>query len=120
VIEVARFKDRKAAELFLRFRVRAVGRRDFAVFPVQGYRSLRRLKGHFANEMSLGAQMVVVLEALVEHCVSLVLDHAFDFSRRDVSQTNVFHCSSPHGRSQRHVADLSVTASSNEAQHILI
>jgi len=28
--------------------------------------------------MSVGAQMVVVLKAIVEHCVSLVLGHPFD------------------------------------------
>src|SRR5258708_29417551 len=45
--------------------------------------------------MSVGAQMVIVLKAFVEHCVSLVLGHPFEFSWLDVSQTNVFHCSSP-------------------------
>ncbi len=29
--------------------------------------------------MSVGAQMVVLLKAVVEHCVSLVLGHPFDF-----------------------------------------
>src|ERR1700733_1006879 len=41
--------------------------------------------------MSVGAQMVVVLKAIVEHCVSLVLGHPFDFSWLEVSQTDVFH-----------------------------
>jgi len=45
--------------------------------------------------MSVGAQMVVVLEAFVEHRVSLVLGHTFECSWLDVSQTDVFHCSSP-------------------------
>jgi hypothetical protein len=36
VIEVSRLKDLKAAELFLGFRIGAIGGRDFAVFPVQG------------------------------------------------------------------------------------
>src|SRR5260370_19033614 len=52
--------------------------------------------------MSVGAQMVIVLKAFVEHCVSLVLGHPFEFSWLDVSQTNVFHCSSPPGGSQQH------------------
>src|SRR5229473_3944300 len=52
--------------------------------------------------MSVGAQMVVVLKAFVERCVSLVLGHPFEFSWLDVSQTDVFHCSSPHGGSQQH------------------
>src|SRR5260370_19724289 len=41
--------------------------------------------------MSVGAQMVVVLKAFVEHCVSLVLGHPFECSWLDVSQTDVFH-----------------------------
>jgi hypothetical protein len=36
----------------------------------------------------------IVLAAFVEHCVSLVLGHTLDFSWLDVSQTDVFHCSS--------------------------
>src|ERR1700733_10236922 len=41
--------------------------------------------------MSVGAQMVVVLKAIVEHRVSLVLGHPFDFSWLEVSQTDVLH-----------------------------
>ena len=44
MIEASRLKDEKAGELFLGFRIGAVGRRDFAVFPVQGHGGLRRLK----------------------------------------------------------------------------
>src|SRR2546429_5532956 len=66
-------------------------RRDFAVFPVQGQRGLRRLKRYFGDKMSVGAQMVVVLKAFVERCVSLVLGHPFEFSWLDVSQADVFH-----------------------------
>src|SRR5271166_5126599 len=73
MIEVSRLKDVNAAELFLGFRIGAVGRRDLAVFPVQGQRGLRRLKRYFGNKMSVGAQMVVVLKAFVERYVSLVL-----------------------------------------------
>jgi hypothetical protein len=91
MIEVSRLKDLNAAELFLGFRIRAVSRRDFAVFPVQGHGGLRRLKRYFGNQMSVGAQMVVVLKALVEHCVSLVLGHPFECAWLDVSQTDVFH-----------------------------
>src|ERR1700704_2242714 len=94
MIEVSRLKDENAAELLLGFRIGAVGSRDFAVFPVQGQCSLRRLKRHFGDKMSVGAQMVVVLKALVEYCVSLVLGHPFEFSWLEVSQTDVFHCSS--------------------------
>ena len=36
----------------------------------------------------------IVLEAFVEHCVSLVLGRTLEFSWLDVSQTDVFHCSS--------------------------
>src|SRR5882672_2414002 len=91
MIEVSRFKDLNAAELFLAFRIGSVGGRDFAVFPVQGQRGLRRLKRYFGDKMSVGAQMVVVLKAFVEHCVSLVLGHPFEFSWLDVSQADVFH-----------------------------
>src|SRR5262245_4062371 len=91
MIEVSRLKDLNAAKMFLGFRIGAVGRHDFAVFPGQGQRGLRRMKRYFRNKMSVGAQMVVVLEAFVERCVSLVLGHPFEFSWLDVSQTDVFH-----------------------------
>src|SRR6266550_4354314 len=91
MIEVSRLKDLNAAKLFLGFRIGAISRRDFAVFPVQGQRGLRRLKSYFGDKMSVGAQMVVVLKAFVERCVSLVLGHPFEFSWRDVSQADVFH-----------------------------
>jgi hypothetical protein len=45
--------------------------------------------------MSVGAQMVIVLKAFVEHCVSLVLSHPFEFPWLEVSQTDVFHRPSP-------------------------
>src|SRR5947209_11998631 len=95
MIEVSRLKDLNAAKLFLGFRIGAIRRRDFAVFPVQGQRGLRRLKRYFGDQMPVGAQMVVVLKAFVERCVSLVLGHPFEFSWLEVSQTDVFHCSSP-------------------------
>src|SRR6266481_2248772 len=91
MIEVSRLKDLDAAKLFLGFRIGAIRRRDFVVFPVQGQRGLRRLKGNFGDKMSVGAQMVVVLKAFVERCVALVLGHPFEFSWLDVSQTDVFH-----------------------------
>src|SRR5712692_11322087 len=91
MIEVSRLKDLNAAKLFLGFRIGAVGRRDFAVFPVQGQSGLRRLKRYFGDKMSVGAQTVVVLKAFVERCVSLVLGHPFEFSWLEVSQTDVFH-----------------------------
>src|SRR5712691_6190995 len=91
MIEVSGLKDLNAAELFLGFRIGAISRRDFAVIPVQGQRGLRRLKRYFGDKMSVGAQMVVVLKAFVEHCVSPVLRHPFEFSWLDVSQTDVFH-----------------------------
>src|SRR5881296_596935 len=94
MIEVSRLKDLNAAELFLGFRIGAISRRDFAVFPVKGQRGLRGLKRYFGNKMSVGAQMVVVLKAFVERCVSLVLGHPFEFSWLKVSQADVFHCSS--------------------------
>jgi hypothetical protein len=91
MIEVSRLKDVNAADLLLGFRIGAIRRRYLAVFPVQGQRGIRRLKGYFANKMSAGAQMVIVLKAFVEHCVSLDLGHPFEGSWLDVSQTDVFH-----------------------------
>src|SRR6201993_4441438 len=91
MIETSRLKDLNAAELFLGFRIGAVGGRDFAVFPVQGQCGLRRLKRYFGDQMSVGAQMVVVLKAFVERRVSLVLGHPFEFSWLEVSQTDVSH-----------------------------
>src|SRR5438128_8196741 len=91
MIEVSRLKDLNPPNLFLGFRIGAISRRDFAVFPVQGQRGLRRLKRHFGDKMSVGAQMVVVLKAFVERCMSLVLSHPFEFSWLEVSQTDVFH-----------------------------
>src|SRR6476661_4405561 len=91
MIEVSRLKDLNAAKLFLGFRIGAISRRDFAVFPVQGQGGLRRLKRYFGDKMSVGAQMVVVLKTFVEYCVSLVLGHPFEFSWLEVSQADVFH-----------------------------
>src|SRR5213075_1645236 len=91
MIEVSRLKDLNAAKLLLGFRIGSISRRDFAVFPVQGQRGLRRLKRYFGDKMSVGTQMVVVLKAFVERCVSLVFGHPFECSWLDVSQTNVFH-----------------------------
>jgi hypothetical protein len=45
--------------------------------------------------MSVGAQMIVVLEAIVEHCVPLVLGHPFEFSRLEIAQTDISHSSLP-------------------------
>src|SRR5258705_1890821 len=95
MIEVSRLKHLNAAKLFLGFRVGAIGRRDFAVFPVQAQRGLRRLQRYFGNKMSVGAQMVVVFKAFVERFVSLVFGHPCEFSWLEVSQADVFHCSSP-------------------------
>src|SRR5258707_1562454 len=101
MIEVSRLKDLNAAELFLGFRIGTVRSCDFAVFPVQGQGGFRRLKRYFGNKMSVGAKMVVVLKAFVERCVSLVLGHPFEFSWVEVSQTDVFHYSSPRSSSRR-------------------
>src|SRR5438128_8385270 len=121
MIEVSRLEDLNAAELFLGFRIGAISRRDFAVFPAQGQRGLRRLKRYFGDKMSVGAQMVVVLKAFVERCVSLALGHPFEFSRLEVSQADVFIVLLLSVvASGTAVADFSVTVSSNEERHILI
>src|SRR5579885_722090 len=45
--------------------------------------------------MSVGAQMVVVLKARVEHLMLFALGPGFVFAFVVVAQTDVFHCSSP-------------------------
>jgi len=47
--------------------------------------------------MPVGAKMVVVFKACVEHRVLFALGHAFEFAFIEVSETDVFHCSSPLG-----------------------
>src|SRR5712692_7322293 len=91
MIEISRLKDLNATKLFLGFRIGAIRRRNFAVFPVEGQRGLRRLKRYFGDKMSVGTQMVVVLKAIVERCVALALGHPFEFSWLEVSQADVFH-----------------------------
>jgi hypothetical protein len=49
----------------------------------------------------VGAKMVVVFKAYVEHGVLLALSHAIKFAFIVVSQANVFHYSSPPGGNQQ-------------------
>ena len=103
MIHVPRLKHANAADLFLGFRIGTVGGRDFAVLPIQGQGGFSRLKSFSDTKLPVGAQMVPVLKAFVEHCVPLVLGHGRDFFRIVVSQTDVFHCSSPLVGGQRRV-----------------
>src|SRR3984893_16579582 len=93
MIHVVCLKHKNAAELFLGFGIGTVGSRDFAVLPIQGQRGFTRLKSFSHRKVPVRAQMVVVLKAFVEHCVSLVLGHARVFCWLIVSQTDVFHMS---------------------------
>src|SRR5215471_5058281 len=102
MIHVPRLKEANAAELFLGFRIGTVGSCDFAVLPIQGQGGFRRLKRFSAGKVPVGAKMVVVFKACVEHCAPLALGHGFVFAFVVVSQTDVFHCSSPPGESQQH------------------
>src|SRR6266404_438664 len=102
MIHVPRREDENAAELFLGFRIGTVGRCNFAVLPIQSQGGFRLLKRLSTSPMPVGAKMVVVFKACVEHGVSLGLGHAFVFAFVVVSQTDVFHCSSPSGRSRQH------------------
>ena len=87
----------------------------------RGLPHMRRPPRESNWQMSVGAQMVIVLKAFVEHCVMLVVSHAFDFSWLEVSQRDVFHCFLfLMGASNTAVADFSVIVSSNEARRILI
>src|SRR5215468_2611168 len=69
---------------------------DFAVLPLQGQGGLLRLKRFSTTPVPVGAKMVVVCKACVEHGVSLALSHAIEFAFVVVPQTDVFHGSSPH------------------------
>src|SRR6202045_1020327 len=105
MIHVPRLKDENAAELFLGFRIGTVSSCHFAVLPIQGQGGFRRLKRFSTSPVPVGAKMVVVFKAYVEHGVLLALSHAIKFAFIVVSQANVFHCSSPPGgNQQRNVA----------------
>src|SRR5689334_21054030 len=93
MIHVPGLKHEDASELFLGLRIWPVRCRDFAVPPIQGQRGFRRLKGLSASPVPVRAQMVVVLKAFVEHCISLVLGHARVFCWLVIAQTDVFHIS---------------------------
>src|SRR5215472_11502840 len=92
MIHVPRLKDENAAELFLGFRVGTVGGRDFAVLPVQGQRGFRRLERFSASPVPVGAKMVIVIKACVEHGVLFSRGHALEFAFVVVSETYVLHC----------------------------
>src|SRR5438034_8091063 len=94
MIEVSRLKDLNAAKLFLAFHIGAVSRRDFAVFPVQGQRGLRRLKRYFGEDVRWRA------DGRCTQSIHRTLHVArprssFEFSWCDVSQTDVFQRSFP-------------------------
>src|SRR5262249_51443980 len=93
MIHVPCLKDEKAAELFLGFRIGTVGGCNLAVLPIQGQRCFRTLKRFATTPMPVGAKMVVVFKAFVEHGVPLGLTRAIKFAFVVVSETDVFHCS---------------------------
>src|SRR5262245_62282873 len=95
MIHVPRLKDENAAELFLGFGIGTVRGCDFAVLPIQGQGGFRRLKRFSTSPVPVGAKMVVVFKAGVEHGVLLALGPALVFASVVVSQADVFHCSSP-------------------------
>src|SRR5215467_2614584 len=67
MIHDPRLKDEYAAELFLGFRIGTVCSCHFAVLPVQGQGGLLRLKRFSTSPVPVGAKMVVVFKACVEH-----------------------------------------------------
>src|SRR5271157_3982028 len=95
MIHVPRLKDENTAELFLGFRIGTVRSCHFAVLPIQGQGGFRRLKRFSTSPVPIGAKMVVVFKAYVEHGVLLALGHAIEFAFVVVAKTEVFHCSSP-------------------------
>src|SRR5215472_10759494 len=96
MIHVPRLKHENATELFLGFRVWTVGGCHFAVLPVNGQRGFRRLERFSTSPLPVGAKMIVVIKACVEHGVLFGLSHAVEFAFVVVPETDVFHCSSPH------------------------
>src|ERR1051326_2426762 len=95
MIHVPRLKDENAAELFLGFRVGAVGDCNLALLPIQGQGSFRPLKRFATTPIAVGAKMFVVFKAFVEHGVPLSLAHGVEFGFVVVPETDVFHCCSP-------------------------
>src|SRR5260370_19300148 len=73
MIHVPRLKDENAAELLLGFGIGAVGRCHLAALPGQGQGGLRPLKRFATSPVPVGAKMVVMFKASVEHGVSLAL-----------------------------------------------
>jgi hypothetical protein len=51
--------------------------------------------------MYLGAKMIVVFKACVEHRVLVALAYGSEFAIVEVFEADVFHCSSPVGGSQQ-------------------
>src|SRR5258708_35410315 len=91
MIHVPRLKDQNAAELFFGFGIGAVGRSHLAVLPIQSQGGLRPLKPFSTSPMPVGAKMVVIFKACIEHGVSLGLSYAVEFAFVVVAQTEVFH-----------------------------
>jgi hypothetical protein len=124
-IHVPRLKDENTTELFLGFRIGTVGRFGLAVLPIRS-KQFPQAEALLRLPNAVGAKMVVIFKAGVEHGVLLALGHGFEFVFVKVRKTDVFHCSSAVGlclgvgASSTSVADSSVTVSSNEAQQILI
>src|SRR5690349_13210827 len=73
LIHVPRLKHENAPKLFLGFRIRTVRSCDFAVLPIERQSGFRRLKRISARIMPVGAKMVVICKACIEHRVSLAL-----------------------------------------------
>src|SRR5580698_6661172 len=95
MIHVPRFKHKNPAELFLGFGIGTVGSSHFAVLPGQGQGGFRTLNRFSTTPVPVGAEMVVVFQACIEHGVSLALSHAIELAFVVVAKTEVFHCSSP-------------------------
>src|SRR6516162_3913323 len=87
MIHVPRLKDEYAADVFLGFRIGTVRGCDFAVLPVQGQGGFRTLKRIAATPVPVGAKMVVIFKACVEHGILFGLSHAIEFAFVVVSET---------------------------------
>src|SRR6201987_1726553 len=95
MIHVPRLENNNAAELLFGLGIGAVDRCHLAVLPREGQGGLRPLKRFATTPVPVGAKMIVIFKACVEHGVSRARLHAIEFAFVVVAKTDVFHCSSP-------------------------
>src|SRR6185369_12692995 len=91
VIEVSGFEDEDAAEHFASFSIRAVGNHDFSAAQPQGLGRAGGLQAFTAGEMTGGAKVVVIGEAVVDQFRHVDERIVLELFSLDVSKANEFH-----------------------------